>query len=571
MFAATNLGHFPRVAMLDHAAVVLAAVELVIFHYHLEPGGVTDVVVESVRALLAGRDDLPDLAAIERITIVAGRGSNVDAIRDRLGAARRSGAGVAIDVLPELDYATCPDDRVHAEASARALSTTLRNTYGGKLRLWWVHNYHLGKNVAFTTAIIDIARSGQPMLLQIHDFPECGRYENLACLHRVVGQPLYPLTPTTHYGLINSRDHELLAAGGIGEGRVHLLLNPVKTPPRHTAERNEPLDAEDRRALRRELITRAPHALAGLDPEKPMLLYPVRAIRRKNVLELALLSRLRGDLSLVVTLPGTSASERVYSDLVAHAFADHSAPGACYPGAKSDQISFPDLIDASDLVGSSSVQEGFGFTYVGSMSWRRPLLARYLDVLDGVRGVFDGYPHHFYDRVRIPFSSPSLTDFRGYLRMRYAERIDELESILPEHAIDQLHNDLDSLLAADSVCYSFLSPNMQYTILCDLAEPTFLSLVSSLNRSLLDSIGGLLGAECPDSDERIEATFGYSAFAHSAAEALGAITRERDAARKPDADAGEDSATVHRSIVDRFAHLDYLRLLYAPMEREMHG
>ena len=52
------------------------------------------------------------------------------------------------------------------------------------------------------------------------------------------------------------------------------------------------------------------------DPEKPVFLYPVRAIRRKNIFEAALIAMIAGNGgNLIQTLPGISDQEIKYSNL----------------------------------------------------------------------------------------------------------------------------------------------------------------------------------------------------------------------------------------------------------------
>lgn len=65
------------------------------------------------------------------------------------------------------------------------------------------------------------------MILQPHDFPEAGRYRNLAALDRLVSLPLYPDGPRVRYALVNPRDLGLLRDAGIDATSLFLLENPV--------------------------------------------------------------------------------------------------------------------------------------------------------------------------------------------------------------------------------------------------------------------------------------------------------------------------------------------------------
>src|SRR5690606_29176205 len=114
-----------------------------------------------------------------------------------------------------------------------------------------------------------------PLLLQIHDLAEDGRP------HLYYRDAAYP--SDCHYAVINQRDRRRLVQSGLNPEAVHYLPNPV-----------------------------APIAAASY-PEQPEdhVLYPVRAIRRKNIGEAMLLSLFFPDrLPLSITLPPNSAADR---------------------------------------------------------------------------------------------------------------------------------------------------------------------------------------------------------------------------------------------------------------------
>jgi len=546
----------------------MAPVELVIFHYHLQPGEITEAIVQSLSAI-------NDIRGIRRVRVVTGHTNVLPAVAERLAA-----TGTELVVLPEIAPSAKPAPETHHAVPAgdsAMLARRLAAELGGEHAIWWVHNYHVGANATFTHALLAVAREGrQRMLLQIHDFPECGRYDNRARLHHTAGASLYPLTPNVHYAVDGERDARILTEAGIPARRVHLLVNPAgRTPATLWTDTREA-----RITLRRELARRAPAALSKIDPERPLLLYPARATARKNVLEAGLLTRLHGRLSLVVTHPGDPSAERAYADLVTQAFSDGSIRGAYCTGATAAEggVELMEMVRASDLIVWPSVKERSGRMLTTVRAWRRPLLARYLDVFEEITPVLEGYPHRFYISVRVPFSSPSLTDFRVYLKMRYGEQIGRLESIIPDQTIERLYDELDRMLEADSVCYSFLTPHMQYTLLRDLTEPTYRQLLRALNGELLGWIDELLMARCQDYGGRV-IDAGGTAYARALGAALTAMEEPPAGAgadavpggTDPRGPAGNSAAAVHAAVTDRFAHLDCLRLLYAPADREMHG
>ena len=160
---------------------------LIVFHYHLLPGGVTQVIKSSAIAALKY---LPE---IDSITLVSGKkdnSGNVAAeIRKNLDGNISDKSDILSVSLPELDYMSDMEKLPNTES----LIKILKKRFAG--HLWWIHNYHLGKNPVFTEAVLQIAEElpEQKMILQIHDFPEASRYKNLEVLHKYVTHPLYPI------------------------------------------------------------------------------------------------------------------------------------------------------------------------------------------------------------------------------------------------------------------------------------------------------------------------------------------------------------------------------------------
>ena len=335
--------------------------KLAVFHYHLLPGGVTSVITLSLQAAAS---HIPEL---EEILLVCGSEENLETIRENLGPLlSKNGCRLSFAVLPELGYT----DELEAEKIGPAqLKKTLLQKFSGYI--WWIHNYHIGKNPVFTRSIIEIALETprQPVLFHIHDFPESARYANLRFIRKFYSDSLYPAAGNIWYAVINSRDYRLLIEAGLPKNRVVLLQNPIP------GEQPVPtLDSGMRKAIEQKL-SRHPH----FRPGTPSLLYPVRSIRRKNALEAGLISVLASPrANLLLTLPGTSEQEKPYSDLVYRCFQNGSAPGA-FPTAQ--EVPFLQIISFSDLIVSSSVQEGFGYLFINTVQWQKPLLARSIDII----------------------------------------------------------------------------------------------------------------------------------------------------------------------------------------------
>ncbi len=84
---------------------------------------------------------------------------------------------------------------------------------------------------------------------------------------------LYPDLPGYHFAVLNSCDFNRVIQKGIPRDKVHLLQNPVSTKSGKSHK------------IRAEIISRL-----GLDNQKKIITYPVRAIRRKNIGEFILLA-----------------------------------------------------------------------------------------------------------------------------------------------------------------------------------------------------------------------------------------------------------------------------------------
>jgi hypothetical protein len=551
------------------------AMRLVVFHYHLLPGGVTDVIINSVRAVAANDADVGE------VRLVAGRAENCAHVVRQIGDI---GVPISFDIVDELDYTDPTEPKEAGEARASHLASLLLERYGGSDALWWVHNYHIGKNPAFTLALCRIADLGAAprMLLHVHDFPECARYENLAYLNRVAGRSPYPAGASVRYAVINRRDRDLLVGAGIPESRVGLLLNPLPHPDAipPAASGGRP-NADGAPADRDRLVARLADYAADhgqrFHPDGPLLFYPIRTIRRKNVLEIASIARLVPHANLVVTLPGVSEPERPYSDLVRYAYGERRIHGVWGIGRKEHEyaLTFNELAEGADLVVSSSVQEGFGLTFVNALRRRRPLLARRLDVLQGIESLFADYPATFYDTFRVPNRSPSITSMQAYLRMRYGERLGELEEVLPPIAAERLENDLDDILSGESIDFSFLPAQMQLTVLGDLREQGFGALVKAMNAEIISAVEYIPEGPAPDRSEELTELLGTESYAAAFAALVqsgGGGHGTPDGSSSADTDSGGRGRFegVQDALVERFASIEQLRLLLGPIDHNEH-
>jgi len=288
------------------------------------------------------------------------------------GALHTLGVETAVltgEAVPGLGYGETPGPETLA-SHLRAAATA---SFGGQPPDAWIfHNPTLGKNRDLPAAIERLARDGEAILLHIHDLAEDGRPENFANIPDPAR--LHFTAPRVHHAFINTRDHGEFLAAGLPPERAHLLANPI-----------EPC------------VTDAPHG------GPPLVFYPVRGIRRKNLGEFCLLAALApsGTRFAVSRAPDNPAELATHDfwRMFAHAHdlpaifdvADRIAP---HSGLPADHATW---CAVASHWASTSVAEGFGQTLAEAAARRKPLLARRLDP-----GFLPTETRGLYSRIHIP-------------------------------------------------------------------------------------------------------------------------------------------------------------------------
>jgi glycosyltransferase involved in cell wall biosynthesis len=356
-----------------------------IVHYHLHPGGVTRVIESAVQALRPHR---------VRIAILAGGPPEPPPAL----------AGL-VRLVPGLDYhepvypslpPTTLADRLEHEAAA---------ALGGEPDVWHIHNHSLGKNPAFTEAVRILAGRGRRLLLQIHDFAEDLRPNLIRLLRKhadamdqSLGDYLYPSAPHLHYAVLNRRDGELLARAGAPPDQIHRLPNAIVPPP---ADAGADLPA---------------------DPEQPpLLLYPVRAIRRKNLGEFLFWSALaRAGERFAVTLAPQNPEERpAYTQWTSFAAACR-LPVQFEWGVRSGRSLARLQRDATALA-TTSVAEGFGLAFLEPWLAGRPVTGRNLPEITADFTEAGVDLSGLYDRLLVPLEWIGAERFRLRVAAAYAD------------------------------------------------------------------------------------------------------------------------------------------------------
>jgi len=285
-------------------------------HYHLKTGGVTTVLKQQLAALARQTEAL----------VITGHPPTTP-------------LEAATVHIPEVGYSDDFAGNIEPIRTARKIIKAIHAKFNGPCDLVHVHNPTLAKNRYFLAILKLLQQEGLNLLLQIHDFAEDGR--PLAYFSEA-----YP--SDCHYGVINRRDYQILIKSGLKQDGLHLMENAVTIP------------------------APAPKPVA----EDPLVLYPIRAIRRKNIGEAILLSLFfEPEQAVVITLPPNSPADKHSYRAWKNFVRDQNLNVTFDQGLHHD---FETLVLSAGLLISTSITEGFGFSFLepwlyGKLLWGRKL------------------------------------------------------------------------------------------------------------------------------------------------------------------------------------------------------
>lgn len=445
----------------------LTNMKLAIFHHHLNPGGVTRVVENHLRAL--GKN--PSEAQPAKVLLIHG-GRAQDWKQSELEKSLPFPLDIA--TVEGLDY-----DLTGASASAalgervgRMLSQKGFSADGTLLH--W-HNHSLGKNASVPLAIDYLAQAGYRLLLQVHDFAEDFRPGNYRYLVRKLGNDkaqqlpdlLYPQSAAIHYATLNGRDRAVFEAAGIDDNRLHFLPNPVAKPPLHD-------NREEARALVNQKL--------GIPAENRLVTYPVRGIRRKNLGETLLWSALCEQASFLVTLAPQNPKERASFDRWASLAKELGLP--CTLGVSSSaEIPFGHLLAASDYLLTTSVAEGFGMTFLECWLVGKDLLGRNLPEITSDFSRVGLELGQLYDSLQVPTTWLDRGQFLSEMSSILAETYSGF-GIAP-FTPQELQSQLAKLIEAETIDFAQLPFSLQENIIRKVvAEPVCGEQIQALNPRL---------------------------------------------------------------------------------------
>ncbi len=320
---------------------------IVIFHYHLDPGGVTSIIIAQIKALITLQKDI-------EITLLTGRYDE---------QSLKFPPQVKIIVDKSLNYQT--DTSVDYKHEISCIIDLFKQNCS-KADIIHAHNPNLGKNPSLTVAIFELAKEGYTIINHAHDFSEDRPANHIflqTCIHKDLGLELinimYPELPNYQFVVLNTSDKNRLLSYNINELRVHLLPNPAQVPECNKKSNN------NREEICNEL---------GLDKTKLIITYPVRVIQRKNIGEFILLACLFEDkANWVVTQPPKNPVEvKPYSAW--KDFCQQTNLKICWEAG--NKTSFSKLVSVSDFCISTSYQEGFGLSFIEPWLYSTPVIGR---------------------------------------------------------------------------------------------------------------------------------------------------------------------------------------------------
>ena len=451
---------------------------VVILHCHFQRGGVTQVVenhvealsgqVDSIVLVSGGRLDGLSETTLERTTQVNVEGLEYDALAAVLGH-RGDARSIAADLASRLSELGCePNNTV----------------------LHW-HNHSLGKNVASPVVIVLNAEFGFRQLLQIHDFAEDYRPENYRRLIESCRADqavdfirfCYPIHPRIHYATLTRADASAIRSIGVPPAQVHTLPNCVTLPGAEIPDKEVALEKI--------------HQAAGLPADSRWCVYPVRGIRRKNVGEFCLLSRLLPEgMFAGITLPPATEIERESYERW-KGLAAELAPRAVFDAGTFENVNFFDNLAASDFIVSTSVAEGFGMAFLEPWLAGRGVVARRLPTVVADFEQFGLRLDRFYESLLIPCERTWLDQVREETEAAFAAAWRDLPERFRPRLPETTTND-------GAIDFARLTPPRQIEVLNRVAsDPGFEHAVRAQNPTLVSSLTSPFLEQTIDENARV--------------------------------------------------------------------
>ncbi|MCK5673870.1 MAG: hypothetical protein KAH95_10875, partial [Spirochaetales bacterium] len=237
-------------------------------------------------------------------------------------------------------------------------------------------------------------------------------------------------------------------------------------------------------------------------------------------------------------------------------FRENLIPGAAQAGLvlEPEGISFSNIMNAGKMIISSSVQEGFGYLFINSLQWRKPLFARNLDIVDDFKNIFSTEFSHFYKSVDIPLREK----LRKQLKLEYNKKISELEIFLDKKIISNLQHQKNQILDENSIDFLYLSPLMQKYFLRELKDKGLLTETRKMNEGKLKKMENMLSTDTVPFENSIIKKFSLQNHAEEIKKIIYSL---ENGFRVPEF----SNKNVNYNIISYFADFTSISLLYNPI------
>jgi glycosyltransferase involved in cell wall biosynthesis len=386
-------------------------------HYHLKPGGVTTVLKQQIEAV-SDRCD---------VLVLAGSLPDSDFPCD-------------VVHIPDLGYDIYRQNPSPPEHVADAVMETIYSKWKDGCDILHIHNPTLKKNKNFLKILNALKNKGIRLFLQIHDFAEDGRplsyFSDQEYIH------------DCHYGTINSRDYDILLKAGLKKEGVHKIFNAVKP------------------FLSGQSLKAKPDASTDDVPIQHVL-YPVRAIRRKNIGEAILLSLFfKNNTPLVITLPPNSPSDIKRYEAWKKFVNRHHLNVVFEAGLTHE---FFDLVLSADFLITTSISEGFGFSFLEPWAARKMLWGRKLpDICQDFENNSIRL-NHLYTKLEIPMDWIDKQRFVDTWMAGIQNVRDAFGMSIDETSVKTAYK---NIIAAKTIDYGLLNESFQQKIISALLSGT---------------------------------------------------------------------------------------------------
>jgi hypothetical protein len=369
-------------------------------HFHLKTGGVTTVIRQQVEAL-KGVCDAVVLSGLPPESAFPGK----------------------VIPIPGIGYDSEINSHMDPEQSADAIIRAIHSHWTDGCDILHVHNPTLSKNRNYLKILKILRDKGTRLFLQVHDFAEEGR-------PTVYFKDEY--VSNCHYGVINSRDYDILIKTGLKPDGLHKISNMVTPLP----------------------------GGRGSEGKNGHVLYPIRAIRRKNIGEAILLSCFfPKNTPLFITLPPNSPADFPAYESWRRFVSRHALNVEFEAGLKND---FTSLILSAGSLLTTSISEGFGFSFLepwtaGKFLWGRDLM-----------GITDDFKqngmalNHLYAKIRTPLEWISQDSFFHTWQKAV---VDSLQSFGLESEHFNIREKFHRLAIDGTIDFGLLNEKFQQTVI----------------------------------------------------------------------------------------------------------